>query len=92
MTEVADRIVGVNAYTTFTLLDGEVVGHDWQTEAPAVLNVTTAGDGDGVVVELELDNTVVNDTPPHADRVGLSPAEARELAAELESYAGRAEE
>jgi hypothetical protein len=90
---MADRIVRVNAYTTFTLLDGELEGHGWQTAAPAVLNVTTGGDdGDDVVLELELDNTETDDVPPHADRLGLSPAEARELAAELESYADRAGE
>jgi hypothetical protein len=88
---MADRIVKVNAYTTFTLLDGELEGHGWQSNAPAVLNVTT-GDDERVVLELELDNTETEDVPPHADRLDLSPAEARELAAELESYADRAEE
>ena len=94
---MADRILAVNAYTTFTLLDAELEGHGWRTDASAVLNVTT-GDGaddsadERIVVELELDNTATEDVPPHADRLDLSPAEARELAAELESYADRAEE
>jgi len=88
---MADRVLDVNAYTTFTLLDGELAGHGWRTDAPAVLNVTTGGD-DEVVLELELDNTATDDVPSHADRVALSPGEARDLAAELESYAGRAED
>ena len=86
---MADRIVKINAYTTFTLLDGELEGHGWRTDAPAVLNVTT--EGGGVVVEVELDNTETADVPPHADRLDLSPDEARELASELASYADRAE-
>lgn len=87
---MADRILAVNAYTTFTLLDGELEGHGWQADAPGVLNVTSS-DGD-VVVELELDNTATDDVPAHADRLALSPTEARELAAELESYADSVED
>ncbi|WP_336035459.1 DUF6360 family protein [Halobacterium yunchengense] len=86
---MADRIVSVNAYTTFTLLDGELEGHGWRTDAPAVVNVTRADDGDGVVLEFELDNTAADGVPAHADRLALSAAEARELAAELASYADR---
>jgi len=63
---MADRVLKVNAFTTFTLLDGEVEGHGWQTDAPAVLNVTT-GDGD-VILELELDNTETDEVQSHADR------------------------
>ncbi|MFB6069338.1 MAG: DUF6360 family protein [Halobacterium sp.] len=85
---MADRIVAVNAYTSFTLLDGEAEGHGWTDEAPAVLNASTA-DGD-VVLEVELDSTATDEVPAHADRVRLSPEEARELAADLESYADRA--
>jgi hypothetical protein len=102
---MADRILAVNAYTTFTLLDGEIEGHGWQADAPGVLNATSvdgdsggdSGDGDDasdgrVVLELELDNTATDDVPAHADRLSLSPAAARELASELESYADRAED
>ncbi|NIB98315.1 DUF6360 family protein [Halobacterium sp. R2-5] len=86
---MADRIIKVNAYTTFTLLDGEAEGHGWTEDALAVLNVT-ADDGD-VLVELELDNTDTERVPAHAERATLSPDEARELAGELEAYAERAE-
>lgn len=86
---MADRIIKVNAYTTFDLLDGEAEGHGWTEEALAVLNVTT-GDGD-VVLEMELDNTETENIPAHAERVRLSPEEARALAGELESYADRVE-
>lgn len=87
---MADRIVKVNAYTTFTLLSGEAEGHGWAEDAPAVLNVTTGVDD--VLLELELDNTETENVPAHATRARLSPAEARELAHELESYADRVEE
>lgn len=87
---MADRIIKVNAYTTFDLLDGEAEGHGWTEEALAVLNVTSGHDGD-VILAMELDNTETEQIPAHAERVRLSPSEARELASELESYADRAE-
>jgi hypothetical protein len=86
---MADRIVKVNAYTTFTLLPGEAEGHDWTDDAPAVLNVATGTDD--VLLEVELDNVETEKVPAHATRTRLTPVEARELAAELESYANRVE-
>lgn len=84
-----DRIMDVTAYTTFDFLDGAVEGHGFTTEAVAVLNVTTPDedDPDRVEVRVEMDNTDLAEVPPHADAVSLTPAQARELAAELESYA-----
>ena len=86
---MADRILRVNAYTTFDLLDGIVEGHGFENEALTVLNVTTDSrdDPDHVELQLELDNTDLSDVPAHADRVQLSADQARELAAELETYA-----
>jgi len=86
---MADRIIKVNAYTTFNLLDGEAEGHGWTEDALAVLNVTE-GDGE-VLLELELDNTETEHVPAHAERAKLSPDEAWELASALESYADRVE-
>ena len=87
-----DRLIRVNAYTTFDLLDGVATGHDFEEEAYAVLNVTAPReDPDHLTLELELDNTELTELPAHADRVTLSAAQARELAAELESYADRVE-
>jgi len=89
---MADRILTVNAYTTFDLLDGRVEGHGFEEEALAVLNVTAPRqDPDHVKLQLEFDNTQLSDVKPHADHVSLSAAEARELAAELEEYAGKVE-
>jgi hypothetical protein len=85
-----DRLLKVNAYTTFDMLDGSAQGHDFDEEAFAVLNVTAPRrEPDHVTLELELDNTQLETLPAHADRVTLSAAQARELAAELERYADR---
>jgi hypothetical protein len=87
-----DRLLEINAYTTFDTLDGSAQGHDFDEEAFAVLNVTAPRDDpDRVTLELELDNTKLERLPAHADRVRLSATQARELAAELEEYAARVE-
>ena len=89
---MVDRILRVNAYTTFDLLDGRVEGHGFEEEAMAVLNVTAPRkDPDHVSLQLELDNTQLSEVPAHADNVELSAEQARELAGELEKYAGRVE-
>ncbi|WP_181691008.1 DUF6360 family protein [Natronomonas sp. LN261] len=89
---MADRIMKVNAYTTLDLLEGEAEGHGFTEEAYAVVNVTSPRqDPDHVSLRLELDNTELERLDPHADRVRLSPAEARELAADLEKHAGKVE-
>ncbi|NLV08710.1 hypothetical protein GOC74_02000 [Halomicrobium mukohataei] len=90
---MVDRIMRVNAYTTFDLLEGHVEGHGFEEDAYAVLNVSTdtREDPDAVEVQLEMDNTEVDAVEPHADTVSLSAAEAREMAAELEQYASKVE-
>lgn len=85
---MGDRILDVNAYTTFHMLSGSVEGHGFEEDAVAVMNVTTPrNDPTHVTLQLEFDNTDLEAVEPHADHVQLSAAEARELAAELESYA-----
>jgi hypothetical protein len=87
-----DRLLKINAYTTFDMLDGEAQSHEFTEEAFAVLNVTAPRQNpDHVTLELELDNTELDHLPAHADRVTLSAGQARDLAAELEKYAGRVE-
>ena len=87
-----DRLLKINAYTTFDMLDGEAQGHEFTEEAFAVLNVTAPRQNpDHVALELELDNTQLDHLPAHADRVTLSAEQARDLAAELERYAGKVE-
>jgi hypothetical protein len=87
-----DRLLRVNAYTTFDMIDATATGHDFEESALAVLNVTAPRESpDHVTLELELDNTGLETLPAHADRVTLSAAQARELAGELEKYAARVE-
>ena len=86
------RLLDVNAYTTFDFLDAAAVGHDWTDESVAVLNVETPRDApDEVRLAVELDATDLDELPGHADRVALSPDQARTLAAELKSKADDAE-
>ncbi|MFB6171065.1 MAG: DUF6360 family protein [Haloarculaceae archaeon] len=83
-----DRITSVNAYTTLDLLDGRAEGHDFEEDAYATLNVTSPRTApDHVSLQLELDATDLDHLPAHADSVWLSPDQARELAADLESHA-----
>ncbi|AXG05496.1 hypothetical protein DU500_03055 [Haloplanus rubicundus] len=87
---MADRVLKVNAFTTFDLLDASVEGHGFEEGAFATLNVRTARENpEEITLELELDNTELESVPPHADRVTLSAAEARTLADELRSAADR---
>ncbi len=89
---MSDRILSVNAYTTFDLLDGEAQAHDFTEEAYAVVNATAPRkQPDHVKLEMELDNSQLTHLPAHADRVRLTPEQARTLAAELEKYADRVE-
>ncbi len=89
---MVDRIMTVNAYTTFDMLEATVEGHGFEQEALAVLNVTAPRKNpDHVSVQLELDNTDISEVTPHADTVTISAAQARELAGELEEYADRVE-
>jgi hypothetical protein len=87
---MADRVMKVNAFTTFDLLDATVEGHGFEEEAFATLNVRTAREApEEITLELELDNTELENVPPHADRVTLSADEARTLASELTDAANR---
>lgn len=87
-----NRLLRVNAYTTFDMIDATATGHDFEESALAVLNVTAPRENpDHVTLELELDNTALEALPAHADRVTLSAEQARKLADELETYAARVE-
>lgn len=90
---MADRILKANAYITFDLLDGVVEGHGFTEEAFAILNVTTDHrDGsEAVELQVEMDNTELDEVRPHADKLTLTADQAREMAGELEKYAGRVE-
>jgi len=89
---MSDRILSVTAYTTLDLVDGEAEGHDFSESAYAVVNATTPRkQPDHVKLELELDNAELDQLPAHADRVRLTPEQARTLAADLEKHADSVE-
>lgn len=86
-----NRLLRVNAYTTFDMVDATAIGHDFEDEAAlAVLNVTSPRKHpDHVELQLELDNSQLEHLPAHAEKVTLSAEQARTLAAELEEHAER---
>jgi voltage-gated potassium channel Kch len=90
---MADRILKANDYTTFDLLAGVVEGHGFTEEAFAILNVTTddRDNPEAVELQVEMDNTELDEVCPHADKLTLTADQAREMAGELEKYAGRVE-
>jgi hypothetical protein len=89
---MSDRLLRVNAYTTLDLVEGRARGHEFEAEAPGVVNVTAPReDPEQVTLEVELDGTEIDDIAAHADEIDLSPAQARTLAEELESTADRVE-
>jgi hypothetical protein len=89
---MSDRILSVNAYTTLDLIDGEAEAQDFTESAYAVVNATAPRKKpDHVKLELELDNAELEHLPAHADRVRLTPEQARELASDLDKYAAKVE-
>ncbi len=90
---MADRIMRVNAYTTLDLVDAEAEGHGFDEEAYATVNVTSPRKNpDHVEFALELDNTTLETLDTHADRLRLTPEQARTLADALESEADAVED
>jgi len=89
---MSDRLLSVNAYTTLDLLDGEAEAHEFTESAYAVVNATAPRKNpDHVKLEMELDNAELEQLPAHADRVRLTPEQARTIAADLEKYASKVE-
>lgn len=89
---MADRLMKVNAYTTFDLIDATVKGHDFEDESYAVLNATSPRKNpDEVKLQLELDNMTEEHLPVHMEEVHLTPEQARQLAADLEKHATNVE-
>jgi len=89
---MSDRILSVTAYTTLDLIEGEAEAHEFTESAYAVVNATAPRkQPDHVKLELELDNAELEVLPAHADRVRLTPDQARTLAADLEKYADKVE-
>jgi hypothetical protein len=89
---MSDRLLRVNAYTTLDTVDAEAVGHGFEERAFGVFNATADRKGpDDVYLELALESTALSEVPAHADRVRLTPEEARTVATALEEQAERVE-
>jgi hypothetical protein len=86
------RILDVTAYTTLDFADARALGPDWEEDATAVVDVDVpdeeSEEQQAVRLSVELDRGV-DRLPPHVDRIDLTPAQARELAADLTEYADR---
>jgi hypothetical protein len=90
---MADRIMTVNAFTTLDLVEARAEGHGFEEEAYATLDVTSPRtEPDHVELQLELDNTQLEEPPAHAETVELTPEQAREVAAALEEHAADVED
>ena len=89
---MTDRLMKVNAYTTFDLIDATVTGQDFEDDSLAVLNATSPRKNpDEVKLQLELDNMTEEHLPAHMEEVHLTPEQARTLAADLEKHAEKVE-
>lgn len=85
------RLLDVTAFTTLDIADGHAYGPNWQDNAAAVVDVDTPQDGGIVTLSVELDPGSLEHVDPHADRISLTPEQARLLAAELKDAAFDAE-
>lgn len=82
----------INAYTTLDYVEATATGHEFELDSVAVVNATTdREEPDCVRLQLELDNATERHLPKHMEELELTPGQARELAAELESSADRVE-
>jgi hypothetical protein len=101
------RLLAVTADTTLDFVDARALHPEWEERAGAVVDVDTPDSGgrragglrghepDGedarVHLSLELDAAALEAVPRHVDRLELSPADARALAADLLAAADDAE-
>ncbi|WP_418285203.1 DUF6360 family protein [Halorubrum sp. DTA46] len=89
---MTERITSVTAYTTLDFVDGTAIGAGWREEATGVLNVASEDDPDTVELQVELDAVGLDALPNHADRIALTPEQARTVAAALSRHADRCED
>jgi hypothetical protein len=89
---MSNRLLRVNAYTTLDLVEGRARAHEFEADAPGVVNVTAPREApDRVTLQVELDGTAVDGLPAHAEEFALSPTQARALADALTETADRVE-
>ena len=92
---MTERVSSVTAYTTLDFVDAEAIGHEWRDSTSGVVNVSSPTEPtatDPVELQVELDIVGSDHLPTHADRVNLTPDQARTVAAELLDAADRIDE
>jgi len=75
---MSDRLLRVNAYTTLDLVEGAPRARVRGRRARRRERHGSPEDPEHVTLEVELDNTAIDDLPAHADEVDLSPAQAQD--------------
>ncbi|ERG94417.1 DUF6360 family protein [Haloquadratum walsbyi] len=89
---MSHRILSVTAYTTLDLVTADIETAEKSLRTDGVVNVSVADDHpDQVTLGVELDLVETNEVATHADRVRLSPTQARSLADDLQQYADEAD-
>ncbi|MBZ6494493.1 DUF6360 family protein [Natrinema longum] len=90
---MSDRLMTVNARTTLDYVEGKAIGESFEWESVAVVNATADRENpDGVRLQFELDNLSEAHLPKHMIELELTPAQARAVAADLETHADRVED
>lgn len=87
-----ERVTSVTAYTSLDFVDAAALGHEWSESTSGVVNVSSPTEStptDRVELQIELDVVGVDRLPTHADRVDLTPEQARTLAEALLERADR---
>lgn len=78
------RLVGATAHTTLDFVEAAARGADWTDDGTAVVNVERPRAAPGTVrLDVELDGTALEGVAPHADRLRLTPEQARTLGTAL---------
>jgi len=92
---MTERVTAVTAYTTLDFVAAEALGHEWSESTSGVVNVsspTKPAANDCVELQIELDVVGLDRLPTHAERVDLTPEQARTVAAELLDRADQIDE
>ena len=90
---MTNRLLSVNAYTTLDLVAAEIETHDAVVDLDGVADVTVEdAHPNRVTLAVESDTVGVDAVGAHADRLRLTPEQARRLGAALNEHADRIED
>ncbi|MFW6317992.1 MAG: DUF6360 family protein [Halorubrum sp.] len=87
------RLLSVNAFTTLDLVAADVETRETAVEVDGVVDVTVEDDRPSrVTLAVELDAVGLDAVPSHADRIRLTPDQARALGEALGEHAAEVED